>query len=255
MDALELKEAMGRLAGARPLVHHITNLVVAHGTADLTLAMGGSPIMAHAQEEAEEITSRANALLLNLGTPSNDQLKAMELSGLKAQELGTPVILDPVGAGASAFRTKAALRLIQTVKPSVIRSNLGEAFALLQEEVQVKGVESLLDDQDLALRASKSLAVRFGCISAITGEVDVVSDGLTQDRIAGGSLWLKHITGSGCMATTSIACFLAVEPPFRASVLGLTVMKRASELAGNAKGPGSFKAALLDAIHHLRKMP
>jgi hydroxyethylthiazole kinase len=122
---------------------------------------------------------------------------------------------------------------------------------LLEEDGGMRGVESLVDDQDLALRTSKSLAGRFGCVSAITGKTDVVSDGEAFKTIPGGNPWLKRITGSGCMATASIACFLAINPPLEASVLGLTVMKSASELAGSAKGPGSFEAALLDALYHL----
>lgn len=255
MNAEDLKGAISRLIRTRPLIHHITNVVVAHITANLTLALGALPIMAHAPEEAEEIVSKASVLLLNLGTPTKEQLKAMELSGTRAKERGIPIILDPVGVGASGFRTEAAWGLIHKLKPSVIRSNLGEALAMLQEGGGVKGVESLVDNEELALKTAKNLAERLGCVSAITGKTDVVSDGKVFRTIQGGSPWLKHITGSGCMATASIACFLATEPPLEASILGLSLMKRASELAGNSKGPGSFGINLIDAVHRLRSEP
>ena len=248
-----LSAAMERVASARPLIHHITNLVVANVTANLTLAMGGLPIMAFAKEEVEEIVSKAKVLLLNIGTPTSEQLEAMELAGSKAKTLKIPIVIDPVGSGASLFRTKAAMRLIKTLKPSVIRSNLAEALSLLQEDARIIGVESLDDDEVTAKRAAMEVSKRFGCVAAITGKADIVSDGVILERIPGGNPLLKTITGSGCMATTAVACFLAKEAPIQAGVLGLSLMKIASENALDVKGPGSFQASLMDAIYQLRE--
>jgi len=248
-----LSAALERVGSTRPLIHHMTNLVVASVTANLTLAMGGLPIMASAKEEVEEIVSKASVLLLNIGTPTSEQLEAMELAGSKAKELKIPIVFDPVGAGASRFRTKAAMELIQTLQPSAVRSNLAEALSLLQEDARILGVESLEDDEETAKRAARELATRFGCVAAITGKVDIVSDGEHLESIAGGNPLLKSITGSGCMATAAVACFLAKKAPMKAAVLGLSLMKTASELALEVKGPGSFQAALLDAVYRLRE--
>jgi hydroxyethylthiazole kinase len=215
--------------------------------------MGGLPIMASAKEEVEEIVSKASVLLLNIGTPTSEQLEAMELAGSKAKELKIPIVFDPVGAGASRFRTKAAMELIQTLQPSAVRSTLAEALSLLQEDARILGVESLEDDEETAKRAARELATRFGCVAAITGKVDIVSDGEHLESIAGGNPLLKSITGSGCMATAAVACFLAKKAPMKAAVLGLSLMKTASELALEVKGPGSFQAALLDAVYRLRE--
>jgi len=244
---------LGRIASARPLIHHITNLVVASVTANLTLAMGGLPIMASAKEEVEEIVSKSSVLLLNIGTPTSEQLEAMERAGSVAKELKIPIVFDPVGAGASRFRTKAAIDLIRKLQPSVVRSNLAEALSLLQEDARILGVESLEDDEETATRAARGLATRFGCVAAITGKVDIVSDGENVERITGGNPLLKSITGSGCMTTTAVACFLTKDTPIKAAVLGLSLIKTASELALKAKGPGSFQVALLDAVYRLRE--
>ena len=252
MQNARLSAALERIASTRPLIHHMTNLVVASVTANLTLAMGGLPIMASAKEEVEEIVSKSSVLLLNIGTPTREQLEAMKLAGFMAKELKIPIVFDPVGAGASRFRTKAANDLVRELQPSVIRSNLAEALSLLEEDARILGVESLEDDEEAAKRAAMELATRFGCVAAITGRVDIVSDGKDVGRTTGGSPLLKSITGSGCMATTAVACFLANEAPIKAAALGLSLIKTASELTLEVKGPGSFQVALLDAVYRLR---
>jgi hydroxyethylthiazole kinase len=245
-------EALEKLHQTRPLVHHITNFVVMNDTANATLHVGGSPVMAHALAEVEEMASMANALVLNPGTLEPDWIEAMLLAGRRAGERGIPVVLDPVGAGATAFRTQANLRLLAEVHPAIVRGNAGEIGALAGAGGEVKGVDSV-GDLDEPERVVRQAARRWGSVVAITGGRDLVSDGERVVGVDNGHVWLTTLTGTGCMSSAVVGAFAAVEPDrMVATVAGLGCYGFAAEVASfGAQGPGSFKTNLFDALFNL----
>src|SRR5437870_5754181 len=191
----------------KPLVHQITNYVVMNETANATLALGALPVMAHAREEVEEMVALAGALVLNIGTLSPHWVEAMLLAGRAANEHGVPVVLDPVGAGATRFRTETARRLLDEVKIAVLRGNQGEVATLVGVEAEVRGVESIgagVESADLARTAARNL----GLVAAVTGPVDHVSDGDRALAVANGHALLASVTGTGCMSSAITGCFL-----------------------------------------------
>ncbi len=241
-----------RVRERRPLVHHITNVVTVNDVANATLAIGAAPVMATAPEEVEEMVAAAGALALNTGTLTVASIEVMLTTGRRANALGIPVILDPVGAGATAFRTAQPLRLLSLIRCACVRGNAGEIAALAGQAGGVRGVDAtgLVEDVD---RLVKALAGRTGAAVAATGAVDVLSDGTRVIWIENGDPLLSRITGSGCMATAVIAAFAAVEPDaLAAAASGLLCFEIAAEqAAGAAHGPGTFRAALLDALADL----
>ena len=246
---LRAAAALERLRAARPLVHHITNLVVMNDTANVTLLLGASPVMAHAPEEVEEMVGLAAALVLNPGTLERDWVEVMLRAGLRARERAIPVVLDPVGAGATVFRTATNRMLIERVHPSIVRGNAGEIGALSGAGGAVRGVDSVGDLPDAAA-AARAAARAWQAVVAITGRRDHVSDGSRSYAVDNGHAWLTALTGTGCMATTAIAVFAAVEPDgLVAAVTGLAAYGLAAErAAARTAGPGSFKVALFDEL-------
>jgi hydroxyethylthiazole kinase len=234
----------------RPLVHQITNYVVMNETANATLALGALPVMAHAPEEVEEMVGFAGALVLNIGTLSEHWIEAMLLAGKAANARGIPVVLDPVGAGATRFRTETAARILAEVDVTVLRGNAGEVATLVGVEAEVRGVESIGaggEASDLAREAARSL----GLVAAVTGPVDHVSDGEKVIAVANGDPLLAAVTGTGCMASALTGCFLAAKPqaPLEAAAETLVAFGVAGEdAAAVATGPGSFHVALYDAL-------
>ena len=234
----------------RPLVHQITNYVVMNETANATLALGALPVMAHAPEEVEEMVGFAGALVLNIGTLSEHWVEAMLLAGKAANARGIPVVLDPVGAGATRFRTETAARILDEVDVAVLRGNAGEVATLVGVEAEVRGVESIGaggEPADLAREAGRSL----GLVAAVTGPVDHVSDGETAVAVANGDPLLAAVTGTGCMSSALTGCFLAAKPeaPLEAAAEALVAFGVAGEdAAAVARGPGSFHVALYDAL-------
>ena len=238
----------------RPLVHSITNFVVMNETANATLCIGALPIMSHAVEEVEEMVGIAGALVLNIGTLTPEWIDAMELAGKRANELGIPVVLDPVGAGATKLRTDSSKRLLENVRISIVRGNAGEVATLAGIASEVRGVESIGAAQTPE-EIARRFATIYGCTVAITGVVDVVSDGQQTARISNGDAMLGKVVGTGCMSNVIIAAFAAVDKdPFTASVGGLTAFGIAGELAAKESGerPGTFHAKLYDALYALR---
>jgi hydroxyethylthiazole kinase len=239
-----------RLREAKPLVHQITNYVVMNETANATLALGALPVMAHAREEVEEMAAIAGALVLNIGTLSPHWVDAMLLAGRAANERGTPLVLDPVGAGATTYRTETARRLLDELDVTVLRGNAGEIATLVGVDAEVRGVESIgagLEPAELAREAGR----RLGLVASVTGPVDHVSDGETVLAIANGDPLLATVTGTGCMSTAITGCFLAVnrDAPFAAAAEALVAFGVAGEdAARGAQGPGSFHVALYDAL-------
>lgn len=234
----------------RPLIHNITNFVVMNYTANALLAMGASPVMAHALNEVEDMVSFAAALVLNIGTLTDDWIAAMIKAGNKASEQRTPIILDPVGSGATALRTHAAKEIIDAARISVIRGNASEILSLRHDNSKTKGVDSIHSVEEAA-GAATVLAEELNTRLAITGAVDLVTDGSRMLRVANGHPLMGYVTGTGCTATAVIGAFLAVDDdPLSATATALAYFGLAGEVAGrHANAPGSFMIQLLDALY------
>lgn len=248
----QLAETFAKLKEQRPLIHHLTNFVVMNDTANVTLHLGALPVMAHAVEEVAEMTGAAGALVLNLGTLTPSWVASMLAAGRVANERGVPIVLDPVGAGATAFRTATAQRLLAELEVSVVRGNAGEIGALMGRGGEVRGVESTgtLEDPVAVVREA---ARAWGAVVAITGKRDLISDGERVLVVDNGHEWLSTLTGTGCMATTAVACFAAVEGDALVAAAGaLAAYGLAAERAAlGAKGPASFKVTFFDELYAL----
>jgi len=236
----------------KPLVHQITNYVVMNETANATLALGALPVMAHALQEVEEMAGAASALVLNIGTLSDDWVQAMLLAGRAANRVQVPIVLDPVGAGATAYRTEVARRLLGELEIAVVRGNSAEIATLVGRAAEIRGVEAVGSGggPELAREAARAL----GCIVAVTGPVDHVSDGTSVRSVANGHELLGTVTGTGCMSTAITGCFLGVrgDDPLAAATEALVAFGVAGEdAAERARGPGSFHVELYDALYGL----
>ncbi|HSS80311.1 MAG TPA: hydroxyethylthiazole kinase [Gaiellaceae bacterium] len=235
----------------KPLVHQITNYVVMNETANATLALGALPVMAHALQEVEEMARAASALVLNIGTLSDAWVESMVLAGLAANRAGVPVVLDPVGAGATTYRTETSRRLLAELRIAVVRGNSAEIATLAGKQAQIRGVEALgAGSPELAREGAREL----GVVVAVTGPVDHVSDGETVHAVANGHELLGTVTGTGCMATAITGCFLGVraDDPLAAATEALVAFGVAGEdAARKAKGPGTFHVGLYDALYDL----
>jgi hydroxyethylthiazole kinase len=234
----------------KPLVHQITNYVVMNETANATLALGALPVMAHAREEVEEMVGLAGALVLNIGTLSPHWVEAMLAAGEAANAAGVLVVLDPVGAGATSYRTETVRRILDEVDVAVLRGNAGEIATLVGVDAEVRGVESIAAGSDAAGLA-RTAANQLALVASVTGPVDHVSDGETVYAVANGHELLSTVSGTGCMSTAITGCFLAAKPdaPLEAAAEALAAFGVAGEdAARGAKGPGSFHVNLYDAL-------
>ena len=243
-------ETLRVLRERKPLVHQITNYVVMNETANATLALGALPVMAHAREEVEEMAALAGALVLNIGTLSPHWVEAMLLAGRAANANGVPVVLDPVGAGATRYRTETAKQILAEVDVAVLRGNQGEIATLVGVDAEVRGVESIATGADAAELAAAA-ARNLGLVASVTGPVDHVSDGERVLAVANGHELLASVTGTGCMSSAITGCFLATKPdaPLEAATEALAAFGVAGEdAARDAKGPGSFHVGLYDAL-------
>ena len=254
MDSLSQKAA-GNLAAVRekkPLIHNITNYVVMNYTANALLAMGASPVMAHARNEVEEMVSYAGALVLNIGTLTADWIESMIIAGRKASEQKTPIILDPVGSGATTLRTGSAKKIIEQTNIDVIRGNASEILSLRHKDSKTKGVDSLHSVEDAA-ETAKILAKELKTILAITGPVDLVTNGDSTLRVSNGHPLMGYVTGTGCTATVTIGAFLAIdENPVSATATALAFFGLAGEVAGEkASAPGSFMIEMINALYSI----
>jgi hydroxyethylthiazole kinase len=245
-------ENLSLLRGKKPLIHNITNYVVMNYTANALLAMGASPVMAHAQNEVDDMVSFAGALVLNIGTLTDDWIASMIKAGIKASALGTPIILDPVGSGATPLRTNAAKQIIDQTKISVIRGNASEILSLRHADSKTKGVDSVHSVEEAA-ETARVLAAELRTTLAITGPVDLVTDGQRVVKVSNGHPLMGYVTGTGCTATTTIGAFLAVDSdPVSATATALAFFGLAGEVAGqSASAPGSFMIRLLDALYEI----
>ncbi len=235
-----------------PLVHNITNYVVMNSSANALLAIGASPVMAHAVEEVEDMVNIASSLVINIGTLSKKWVDAMIKAGKTAAEKNIPVVFDPVGAGATPYRTETALKIIKECSPAVIRGNASEIMALIGNESNTKGVDSI-SSPEAALNAATSLAQETGAVIVISGPIDYVIDNLFVIKVKNGSPMMGKVTGMGCSATALIGAFVAVNNNIHAaSAHAMTVMGIAGEIAADkSTGPGSMQTNFLDALYTL----
>jgi hydroxyethylthiazole kinase len=247
--AKKAAENLNIMRKKKPLVHNITNYVVMNSTANALLACGASPVMAHAQEEVQEMVSLAGALVLNIGTLTPYWVDSMLMAGKRANEMNVPIILDPVGSGATNLRTQAAKKLIDNLSIRVVRGNASEVLSLAHEGSRTKGVDAI-HSVDEAADAAIVLARELDTTLAITGEVDLITDGARVYMVHNGHELMGYVTGTGCTATALIGAFLAVDQDsVEAASTALAYFGLAGEKgAETAKAPGSFQVALLDAL-------
>ena len=235
-----------------PLVHNITNYVVMNNSANALLAIGASPVMAHWTSEMEEMTAIAGALVINIGTLDDKWIEGMIAAGLAASRRGTPVVLDPVGAGATSQRTEAALRIIEQCRPTIIRGNASEIMALVDASVRSKGVDSSAQSHD-AIEAAKSLALSSGATVVVSGPTDYITNGKELYTVEGGDAIMTSVTAMGCTASAIVGAFVAVESdPMVAATAAMATMSLAGErAAAQSKGSGSMQVAFLDEMYNL----
>jgi len=250
--ARKAAENLKNMREKRPLIHNITNFVVMNYTANALLACGASPVMAHAPEEVEEMVSFAGALVLNIGTLTPYWIDSMLKAGKRANELNIPIILDPVGSGATKLRTESANRLINNLKINVVRGNASEVLSLAHEGSRTKGVDAI-HSVDEAADVAIVLATELDTTLAITGEVDLITDGERVCKVYNGHELMGCVTGTGCTATALIGAFLAVdEDSVEAATTALAYFGLAGEKgAAQTAAPGSFMIAMLDALFEI----
>ncbi|WP_300707847.1 hydroxyethylthiazole kinase [uncultured Desulfovibrio sp.] len=246
-----------------PLVHFITNYVTVNDCANITIAAGGSPIMADDPAESEDITRLCAALVLNMGTPCARTRDAMLAAGREANRLGHPIILDPVGAGASAFRNSVALDILRHVRPTVIKGNISEIRFLAEGVGSAKGVDAcpteLVNEANLAeaLSVARRLHAATGAVIVISGPIDLVADGDSAWAVDNGHPMMARLSGTGCMSAGVIACHCGAHPgePLRAALCGMVCMGISGELAHQRltadEGTGSYRVRLHDAMSRL----
>jgi hydroxyethylthiazole kinase len=251
---MKAEEALRGTSSQKPLVHHLTNYVTVNLVANTTLSTGALPIMAHAREEVVEMVGLASALVVNIGTLDPTFVEAVLLAGNRANERGIPVILDPVGAGATSFRTNTAERLLSELTISVVCGNAGEISTLAGLAAEVRGVESLAGD---ARQAATKAAGALGVTVATTGETDYVSDGEHTLAVSNGHPLMGRVVGSGCASTAVVGCFAAVGGvDVETSAYAIAYFGRAGETAADgAGGGGTFEPRFLDALAALAGDP
>jgi len=252
LEPKEIARLFEKVRSERPLVHHITNYVTVNDCANVTLCVGASPVMAHSHKEVEEMVANAGALVLNIGTLDSRQVEAMLLAGRKANKLGIPVVLDPVGAGATRYRTATARRLLRELEIAVLKGNGGEIAVLSGAGGKVRGVDSAGVEGRPADIARK-LAQESGSVVAMTGPVDFVSDGKRTLRVENGHPLMGLFSGSGCMAASVTGAFLAVgRNKLEASAAALAAFCVAGERAAiRYTTPTGVKLAIFEELYNL----
>jgi hydroxyethylthiazole kinase len=242
-------DILARLRQVQPLVHHLTNWVTIYDCAQVVKVLGGSPVMAHAKEEVAQMTALASSLVLNIGTLTPDFVAAMLLAAHTANAKGIPVVLDACGAGATSLRDEASLRLINEARIDIIKGNASEIARVSGAQVQTKGVDATEVDLDLKQMA-QSLARQRRAVVVVTGAEDIVAGPQQLYLVKNGHTLMAHVVGTGCMATSVIGAFAAVEPDLAAAAAAaLVCFGVAAEVAAQtAAGPASFKEKLFDAL-------
>lgn len=254
ITAAQIYKSIELIRTHSPVVHNITNYVVMNNTANALLAIGASPVMAHAQEEVEEMVNIASALVINIGTLSENWIKAMFKAANQAKKKGIPIVLDPVGAGATTYRTKTARELIDSEAPVVIRGNASEIMALYDSKSKTKGVDSSASS-DTAIDIAQKISEIHQCVVCVSGAVDYIIDKKKIIKIKNGHPMMSRVTGLGCTASALCGAFAAVEKDYLASsACAMSVMGIAGEMAAEtAAGPGSLQTNFLDNLYRLSK--
>ncbi|TYB31457.1 MAG: hydroxyethylthiazole kinase [Candidatus Mcinerneyibacterium aminivorans] len=244
-----MKNIFNKIKTDKPLVHHITNYVTVNDCANTTLYWGGLPVMAHSKEEVDDMVELASSLVLNIGTLDKKQMEAMLKAGKKANELDIPVILDPVGVGATSYRTEMAVNLLNELDIAVISGNKGEITVLAGKKGQVKGVESVGKYNEI-IKNSKALAQNSSSIVVVSGKEDIVTNGFQIYKIKNGSKLLGKVVGTGCMLTSTIGVFAGVSDDYFDSTIKAVVSYGiAGEISAEKSiGPASFKINFMDSI-------
>lgn len=253
-------DLLGRVRETKPLIHQITNYVTVNDCANVTLAIGASPVMADEADEVAEIVAMSSALVLNMGTLNKRIVESMLTAGRKANEKGVPIVLDPVGAGASSFRSSTARTLLEHIRFGVIRGNVSEIKCLAGAGANTRGVDASETDAasglEDAMDTARSLARKYGCVVAVTGETDIVTDGVRILRIRNGHQALGSVTGTGCMCSALVGSFsgAAGSDQLLAAAAGIMTMGIAGEIAFEQvgrRGLGSYRVALIDQIGNM----
>lgn len=258
MDEKDIKKLVKKIRHERPLIHHITNEVTINDCANITLALGASPIMAKDPMEVKEVTALSKALVLNMGMLSKRNLGSMILSGEVANELGIPVVLDPVGIGVSSFRIKSIEKVLEKINISIIKGNSSEIKTICQIPARNKGVDSMEDYSTESMKKiTRDLSNQLNATIVCSGETDIISFRNQSISIKGGNKILRNITGTGCMLTSLIGAYISVmDKAEEAALAGILSMNMAGERAyklmvQEKRGIGSFKVFLLDEIYLL----
>lgn len=258
-----LSELLSQVRAQAPIIHNITNYVTVNDCANILLAVGASPIMADEPEEAEDISALCAGLVVNIGTLNARTIPAMLRAGETMRALQRPIVLDPVGAGASKLRTETAHMLIERLRPTIIRGNMSEIKTLATGSAGSRGVDSDFSDEpgaqtlDAAARLVADFSRRTGAVVCVTGATDIVTDGETTYFVHNGHPMMRAVTGAGCQLSALTAAFAAANPaePLRAALAAVCAMglcgerahARLTELDGNA----TYRNYIIDAIYHL----
>jgi hydroxyethylthiazole kinase len=252
MNADSIWEDIKTIRDDAPLVHNITNFVVMDITANALLALGASPVMAHAVEEVEDMVGISSSLVLNIGTLSGPWIEAMFRAAAAAKRRGLRVVFDPVGAGATRYRTETSRRILTEIRPAIVRGNPSEIMALVLSEAATKGVDTRYTS-DKAVDAAFELTDKYNCVVSVSGAVDRIVSGDKIIKVANGHALMPKVTGLGCVATALTGAFVTVNPsPFEAAASAMAVMGIAGEMAAEkAHGPGSFRVHFIDALHRI----
>ncbi len=258
-----LKENLTNVRATNPLIHNITNYVTVNDCANILIACGGSPIMSDDIDEVEEITSVCGGLNINIGTLNSRTIPAMIKAGKKAKELHHPVVLDPVGAGASALRTNTARLIMEEVKPDAIRGNISEIKTLAMGSGTTKGVDADVADKVTpenlknAVEFAKSFARECGAVIAITGAIDIVTDGKKAYCIYNGDKMMSNVTGTGCQLSAMTAAYITANPDniIEAVATAVILMGVAGEVAKlrmrYGDGNSSYRNYIIDAVYNM----
>jgi len=245
-------ELLARVRKEKPVIHYLTNWVTIYDCANITKTLGASPVMAHAAEEVAEMAGIASSLVLNIGTLTSDLIVAMKLAAKSANKKGIPVILDVCGAGATKLRDQKCFELLNDVRIDILKGNVSEVARIAGKNVRTRGVDAS-DVGENWIELARKLARERKCTVVITGQEDIVTDGKVTYLIRNGHSLMPHVVGTGCMATSVIGTFAALEKDLvLAAAAGLTCYEIAAERAAkSAKGPASFKEKMFDCLYRL----
>lgn len=247
-----LKRDLAAVREKSPLVHNITNYVAMNFSANALLALGASPVMAHAADEVAEMAGIAGALVINIGTLDAEWVRSMLIAGKAKRAAGGVVVLDPVGAGATTYRTTTAWQIIEECRPDIIRGNASEIMALVNSDVKSKGVDSSCGSA-AAVESAKSLATRTGAVVVVSGETDYITDGVRVETLRNGSPMMPSVTAMGCTASSVVGTFAAVNnDAFEAALHAMALMGVAGELAAKGvAGSGSLLTAFVETLYNI----